>query len=52
MDKRKTLRYIAIQLNSINEDLKDILAELNFSEKEYLGINENVCHLLKKAILS
>ena len=50
MDKRKTLRYIAIQLNSINEDLKDIFAELDFSEKEYFEINENVCHFLKKAI--
>ena len=50
MDKRNTLRYIAIQLNSINEDLKDMFAELDFSEKEYLEINENVCHLLKKVI--
>ena len=50
MDKKKALRYIVIQLNSINEDLKDVLAELDFTEKEHYEINKKVCNQLKKAI--
>ena len=50
MDKKKALRYIAIQLNSIEADLQDILAELDFTEKEYSEMNKNVCNPIKKAI--
>ena len=52
MDKRKAIKYIIIQLESLATDLKDMLIELDFTEIEHSEIKKNACQLLQGAITS